>query len=175
MIRRPMVIEPMKRRHLRQVLEIEAATYDRHWSRQVFIDELAQVGRGGRHYVVARRGRSVIGYAGLWVVEVAGDIEAHVTNIVVSDSARGAGVGADLMMKLAKHARSVGATAWTLEVRASAEPAQALYRRFGFAPAGIRKGYYEQGEDAVVMWCHGLSDEDYLKRCANRLTGRRAS
>jgi hypothetical protein len=61
MIRRPMVIEPMKRRHLRQVLEIEAATYDRHWSRQVFIDELAQVGRGGRHYLVARQGRSVIG------------------------------------------------------------------------------------------------------------------
>lgn len=175
MIRRPMVIEPMKRRHLRQVLEIEAATYDRHWSRQVFIDELAQVGRGGRHYLVARQGRSVIGYAGLWVVDAAGDIEAHVTNIVVSDSARRAGVGAALMMRLAEHARSAGAAAWTLEVRASAEPAQALYRRFGFAPAGIRKGYYEQGEDAVVMWCHGLADEDYLERCANRLSARRAS
>ena len=175
MIRRGMVIEPMKRRHLRQVLEIEAATYDRHWSRQVFIDELSQVGRGGRQYLVARRGRSVIGYAGLWVVDTAGDIEAHVTNIVVSDTARRAGVGAALMMNLAVHARSVGATAWTLEVRASAEPAQALYQRFGFVPAGIRKGYYEQGEDAVVMWCHGLGDEDYLSRCANRLAGRRAS
>ena len=175
MIRRGTVIETMKRRHLRQVLAIEAATYDRHWSRQVFIDELAQVGRGGRHYLVARRGRSVIGYAGLWAVDVGGDVEAHVTNIVVGESARRSGVGAALMMKLAEHARAVGATAWTLEVRATAEPAQALYRRFGFAPAGIRKGYYEHGEDAVVMWCHGLADEDYLERCANRLAGRIAS
>lgn len=172
MIRRGMMIEVMKRRHLRQVLAIEASTYDRHWSRQVFLDELAQVGRGGRHYLIARRGRSVIGYAGLWVVDAAGEIEAHVTNIVVSESSRREGVGAALMMRLAEHARALGATAWTLEVRASAEPAQAMYRRFGFVPAGIRKAYYEHGEDAVVMWCHGLADENYLERCAHRLAGR---
>jgi ribosomal-protein-alanine N-acetyltransferase len=76
------------------------------------------------------------------------------------------------MMELAEHARSVGATAWTLEVRASAEPAQAMYQRFGFVPAGIRKAYYEHGEDAVVMWCHGLADVDYIDRCTHRLSGR---
>jgi ribosomal-protein-alanine N-acetyltransferase len=172
MMRRPVVIEAMKRRHLRQVLTIEAATYDRHWSRQVFIDELAQVGRGGRHYLIARRGRAILGYGGLWVVDAAGDTEAHVTNIVVSESARREGVGSALMMELAEHARSVGATAWTLEVRASAEPAQAMYQRFGFVPAGIRKAYYEHGEDAVVMWCHGLADVDYIDRCTRRLSGR---
>jgi ribosomal-protein-alanine N-acetyltransferase len=54
--------------------------------------------------------------------------------------------------------------AWTLEVRASATPAHELYRRFGFAPAGVRRGYYEHGEDALVMWCHELGDEGYLER-----------
>ena len=45
--------------------------------------------------------------------------------------------------------------ALTLEVRVSNEVAQALYRSFGFAPAGARKAYYaDNGEDALVMWRH---------------------
>jgi [ribosomal protein S18]-alanine N-acetyltransferase len=37
-------------------------------------------------------------------------------------------------------------------VRASNVEAQALYRRFGFAPVGVRKAYYTHPvEDALVM------------------------
>jgi ribosomal-protein-alanine N-acetyltransferase len=54
-----------------------------------------------------------------------------------------------------------------LEVRASNRPAQELYRAFGFAPAGIRKGYYvETKEDAIVMWANDVRDEEYAKRLA---------
>ena len=41
-------------------------------------------------------------------------------------------------------------------MRASSRGAQALYRAFGFAPAGIRARYYENTEDAIVMWCHDI-------------------
>ena len=44
----------------------------------------------------------------------------------------------------------------TLEVRVTNVGAQALYRKFGFAPAGVRKKYYEQTEDAIAMWVHDL-------------------
>lgn len=54
----------------------------------------------------------------------------------------------------------------TLEVRASNEIAQRLYRRYGFEAAGIRPGYYSDNqEDAVIMWADlpkgrtGTSDE----------------
>jgi ribosomal-protein-alanine N-acetyltransferase len=157
----------MKRRHLRQVLAIESHTYERHWSRTVFEDELAQVGAGGRHYIVARAQRKVVGYAGVWVVPGVGEREAHVTNIVVHPERRRQGVGARLMCELARRARREGAVAWTLEVRASAVPAQEMYRQFEFSPAGVRKGYYEHGEDAVVMWCHTLGERDYLERHAS--------
>ena len=41
----------------------------------------------------------------------------------------------------------------TLEVRAGNVAAQALYRKFGFEEAGVRKGYYQDnGEDAIIMW-----------------------
>ncbi|NDG67361.1 MAG: hypothetical protein EBY23_10730 [Actinobacteria bacterium] len=54
--------------------------------------------------------------------------------------------------------------ALTLEVRMSNTPAQELYRRFGFVPAGVRKKYYENVEDAMVMWCHEVSSFEYGAR-----------
>ncbi|MDP1804141.1 MAG: hypothetical protein Q8K72_03155, partial [Acidimicrobiales bacterium] len=51
----------------------------------------------------------------------------------------------------------------TLEVRVGNDPALALYRGFGFAPAGIRKGYsQETGADAIVMWAHDIDAPAYL-------------
>ncbi len=38
-----------------------------------------------------------------------------------------------------------------LEVRESNESARVLYARYGFAELGIRKSYYHDGEDALVM------------------------
>ncbi len=41
-----------------------------------------------------------------------------------------------------------------LELRASNEAAHSLYRKFGFQPDGLRKGYYATAcgrEDAVLM------------------------
>ena len=47
----------------------------------------------------------------------------------------------------------------------SNEGAQALYRHFGFAPAGVRKGYYvETNEDAMVMWAHDVDQPEYHER-----------
>ena len=59
------------------------------------------------------------------------------------------------------------AQALTLEVRASNTGAQELYRRFGFAPAGVRKSYYpDNHEDAIIMWAHDIGAPDMLDRYA---------
>jgi ribosomal-protein-alanine N-acetyltransferase len=172
-LRRPVgdgvVIEPLRRRHLAQVMPIEAAAYPTSWSRNVFESELDQVRDGTRYYLVARVGKQVVGYAGLWFVPDPEGHQAHVTNIVVAESHRRAGVATRLMIALAATARRRGCVAWTLEVRARSTGAQALYRRFGFAPAGVRKNYYERRdgagrEDAIVMWCHDLGTRDYASR-----------
>ena len=55
----------------------------------------------------------------------------------------------------------------TLEVRVTNTGAQELYRRFGFAPAGIRKNYYaDVNEDAIVMWAHDVETDEYAVRLA---------
>jgi ribosomal-protein-alanine N-acetyltransferase len=155
-------IEPMRRRHIGQVLEIERASYPRPWTMTVFHDELDQVGAGHRYYVVAKLGRTVVGYAGLmFVVD-----EAHVTNVAVRPDHRRRGIATRLLLELAAVAIQRGCVAWTLEVRASSTGAQALYRSFGFAPAGVRGRYYENTEDAIVMWCHDIQEPAYAEHLA---------
>jgi [ribosomal protein S18]-alanine N-acetyltransferase len=157
-------IVPMQRRHLHDVMPIERRAYPTPWSRSVFESELQQVADGSRHYVVARRGRDLIGYAGVWFVPDPDGDQAHVTNIVVAASERRGGIGTRLMLELAERSITRGCIAWTLEVRASNQSAQELYRAFGFAPAGVRKRYYDNTEDAIVMWCHDMQTDAYRVR-----------
>jgi [ribosomal protein S18]-alanine N-acetyltransferase len=152
---------------LREVMPIEQGAYPKPWSRSVFESELRQVDSGSRYYVVARdssRRRRVVGYAGLWFVPEPGGDQAHVTNIVVAPDSRRLGVASRLMATLASTAIERGCAAWTLEVRASNTAAQELYRQFGFVPAGMRKRYYENTEDAIVMWCHDIQSGAYADR-----------
>jgi ribosomal-protein-alanine N-acetyltransferase len=160
-------IDPMRKRDLRSVMPIESAAYPSSWSRRAFEGELDQVGSGGRYYVVARDGRSVVGYAGLWIVTDPAGHQAHVTNIVVAEHRRRERIATRLMLDLARAANDRGCVAWTLEVRASSTGAHELYRRFGFVPAGVRKKYYDNVEDAIVMWCHDIGGAEYAARLAS--------
>jgi ribosomal-protein-alanine N-acetyltransferase len=161
------MLEPMHRRDLRRgVMAIEAVSYPRPWSLGVFESELAQVRSGARRYLVARRaedqgperrGGRIVGYAGLWF----NADEAHVTNVAVRPTEQRSGVATGLLLALADAAIARGCAAWTLEVRVSSVGAQELYRRFGFNPAGVRARYYENTEDAIVMWCNDIQSVEY--------------
>jgi ribosomal-protein-alanine N-acetyltransferase len=156
----PIVISPMRRRHLRAVLGIEERTSSTPWSLGLF---LAEARREERIYLVARSGHRVVGFAGLLFALTDG----HVTTIAVDPDHQGARVGTRLLLVLVRRAIERGAEAVTLEVRASNTPAQALYRRFGFAPAGVRKGYYRDPvEDALVLWAHDIHLPAYAERLA---------
>jgi ribosomal-protein-alanine N-acetyltransferase len=157
-------IVPMQRRHLREIMPIEVMAYPTPWSRAVFESELDQMARGSRIYVVALLDRRVVGYAGLWLVPDPDGDQAHVTNIVVASHMRRSGLGTALMAHLAELAIARGCVSWTLEVRVSSTGAQELYRSFGFAPAGVRTRYYDNTEDALVMWCHGMQTPEYRER-----------
>ncbi len=159
-------IGPMRRRHLRSVLRIEQQVYPRPWSMGLFMSELGI--RGSRIYVVARVGTTLVGYGGLMLVAEDG----HVTTLAVDPAWHRHKLGTRLLHTLASSAIRRGAENLTLEVRASNEPAQRLYRAFGFAPAGIRKGYYvETKEDAIVMWANDVNAPDYADRLAGLAAG----
>ena len=154
----PLVVTPMRRRHLPGVLAIEAQVYPRPWSARLFEDELE---RRGRAYVVARRGERVVGYAG--VLMIADD--GHIATVAVDPAEQRHGIGRTLLRELVRQAVELGANQLTLEVRVTNLGAQALYRELGFAPAGARKAYYaDNGEDALVMWAHDVRSDAYAAR-----------
>ncbi|MCK4176147.1 ribosomal protein S18-alanine N-acetyltransferase [Aciditerrimonas ferrireducens] len=158
---RAVAVVAMTRRHLPQVLRIEEACFPRPWTPGLFLSELAQ--RHSRRYRVALAGRRVVGYLGLMVVVD----EGHVTTVAVDPGAWGRGVATALLLDAAGAAPALGVRHLTLEVRVGNDRAQALYRRFGFAPVGLRRNYYpETNEDALVMWARDVDTPEYRARLA---------
>ena len=95
-------------------------------------------------------GGELLGYAGLWFGDGAGD--ADLLTIATLPAARRRGVATPMLTRLVGRARQAGCGAVLLEVRVSNTGAQALYRRHGFVPIGRRRRYYlAPVEDALVM------------------------
>lgn len=138
---------PMTLDDLDGVLAIEKTSFTLPWSREAFYNELVH-NRYAKYVVMEHDGR-IIGYCGMWVVID----EAHITNVAVLPEYRGKKLGEALMRKMMEIAKQLGAVTMTLEVRASNNVAQSLYRKLGFLNGGIRKRYYpDNQEDALVMW-----------------------
>ena len=167
---RGLVISQMRRRDLTAIQVIERQVYPQPWSINVFLNEIEMVKNGQRYYIVASRGAQLVGYGGMMAVMG----EAHITNLATDPSRRREGIGRRLLADLAWQARRMQCSGLTLEVRLSNEAAQGLYRRFGFEPAGIRQKYYENTEDAIVMWCHNIDTPEYairLRQLCPEITG----
>lgn len=159
--RDPLTVQlaPMRRKHVRSVMRIETQVYSHPWTTSLFLSELAM--RHNRAYTVAQVGALVVGYSGMMFV---GD-DAHVTTIAVDPIWQRHKIASRLMLHNARLALRNGARHITLEVRVSNDAAQAMYRKFGFAPAGIRKNYYVGvNEDALVMWANDIDSDAYAMR-----------
>ena len=81
--------------------------------------------------------------------------QADIYTILVARRSRGKGVAKNLLKAMVALLQEREVEQVFLEVRASNEPAQALYKGNGFVETGRRKNYYtnEDGsrEDAIVM------------------------
>ena len=102
--------------------------------------------------------RSIVGYAGIWVMTD----EAHITTIASHPRVRGQGVGEFLLVALVHRGIEIGARWMTLEVRASNSVAQNQYHKYTFKEMGVRRRYYsDNGEDALVMWTDALDSDSF--------------
>ena len=146
----------MRRRHLRSVLRIEQQVYPRPWSMSLFLSELAL--RVDARVLRRRSGVRSSGYAGLMMTVD----EGHVTTIAVDPRGTATRSARACCSRSCARRSRARRTALTLEVRVEQRGAQELYRRFGFGPVGVRKGYYaETNEDALVMWAHEIDQPEY--------------
>ena len=78
--------------------------------------------------------------------------EWEVENVAVNGDARRRGLGSRLMGEFLDMVRGRGCHDIYLEVRASNRAACALYEKWGFLEAGVRKSYYQAPEeDALIL------------------------
>jgi ribosomal-protein-alanine N-acetyltransferase len=127
------------------VLAIERASFSQPWTADMFYAELT--GNRFAYFFVAVAGADIVGYIGGW--RVADDLQ--VVSLAVRPDARRSRVASRLLAHLFDHAGAPVRRA-SLEVRRSNHAAIAMYEQFGFRPAGVRRGYYDEPkEDAVLM------------------------
>lgn len=139
---------PMTMGDVDAVHALECSVFPQPWSRANFSDSLAA---GYDAWLLRDAAGELAGY---FVLMYALD-EAHLLDVAVAGKRHGTGLGRRLLETLCARARQMGAESVLLEVRPSNERALAVYRRFGFAEIGRRKGYYPahegKREDAIVM------------------------
>ncbi len=140
-----MKFEKLRFEHLRQMAQIEREAFSTPWTEAMFIPEIED---DSAHYLVGTRQGEVICYGGYHLIFD----EAHITNVAVKDTERGKGLGKFLLSALIDDAKKAGAQSMTLEVKHSNVKAIKLYQSFGFTVEGVRKRYYNNVDDALIMW-----------------------
>lgn len=131
--------------HVAQVAALEAICFHDPWSEKSVASELTNP---LSLWLVALDGDRVAGYVGSQ--SVLG--ESDMMNVAVHPDYRRQGIAEKLCLALVEALKEKGNHCLTLEVRASNEPAKALYEKLGFLQVGLRKNYYRNPkEDACIL------------------------
>ena len=141
-----MEIVEMTNVHVAQVAAIEKECFGREaWSERSVAGELDNK---LAFWLVIVENSQVVGYVGSQTV--CG--ETDMMNVAVTADYRRRGIAEKLVTELVERLKAMGSHSLTLEVRASNESAQALYRKLGFTQVGRRPRYYQNPrEDALIL------------------------
>ncbi len=138
--------EKMRLEDLDEVTAIEAAVFPDPWGRGMFLSELSDHSLS----YVEREAKRVVGYLILWPILD----ELCIMNLAVHPARQRRGLGEYLVRFALRLGAERGMRRATLEVRASNEGAQHLYRKCGFQQIGARRNYYTRPrEDALLFDC----------------------
>ena len=135
----------MNESHVAQVAELEKICFSNPWSENSVASELKNP---LSCWLVAEEDSAVAGYIGSQTVVD----ESDMMNVAVHPDHRRKGIAAALVNELVEALKKRESRCLTLEVRASNEPARALYEKLGFVQLGLRKNYYRNPrEDALIL------------------------
>ena len=135
----------MEVKDLEEIKDVLLTEFDDFWNYNIFKSELENP---NSKYIIARIDNKIVGFAGIW--KAVDDV--HITNIVTKKHNRNCGIASKMIEKLLEIARhEEGIKEITLEVNANNIPAKKLYEKFGFSIVGLRRKYYNNIDDAIIM------------------------
>lgn len=137
-------VRKMEFRDIKKVVELEEKYLLESLGEKLLASELSEKNNGVSFYVI-ENDDVVIGYIGRYYFFQ----EAEVLNFVVDESYQRKGYGQKLFDKMVEDMKDVKKI--TLEVRASNIKGINFYTKNGFKQVGVRKRYYKNGEDALLL------------------------
>ncbi len=124
---------------LRDVVGIEKLSFEYPYSKKIF-----EMYAGSELFLVALDEGEFVGY----VIGEVREGEGWIISVAVDPDSRRDGVGTELMRAVMER---MDASDYFLTVRVGNDEAFGFYSELGFEPVGLASGYYENGDDAVLM------------------------
>lgn len=151
------MIRNMTLADLDQVMKIEKEAFHDHWPQSAYEYEIKE--NEFSTMLVYEEEKEILGMIGYTIIFD----EAQITTIATRKDAKRKGIARMLMDEMFKDCDQKMCSTCSLEVRVSNTPAIKLYENYDFITVNIRKGYYEDKEDAYLMvkaLGGGYCDED---------------
>ena len=139
LVRRPQIGDA------RALAEAELVCFSDPWPPQFFVSEILADGRFNRLLVNPADTMAAYLFCA-WQY-----LDLHVLKVATLPPLRRRGLARRLMALAEQHAEGMGGESLTLEVRSSNGEAIAMYESLDYEHAVVRRAYYQDGEDAVVM------------------------
>ena len=137
-------ITKMELSDLDEISSTLTSCFDNFWNYNILKSELENT---NSKYIVAKLNNEIVGFAG--IINTLDQME--ITNIVVRKDMRNQGIGNTLLNELIKLTIDSKMNTIFLEVNSNNLSAIRLYEKNGFKQVGLRKKYYNNTDDAILM------------------------
>ena len=138
------LIRPMTKDDINEVVNGEKQIFGESLGEDFLLHELEL--NPFSFYFVLEIDKKVGGYMGTWISD-----NAEILNFYVLEKYRHMGFGSLMMDFIIELCKSSKVKSLTLEVRESNNVALNLYDKYLLKQVGVRKHYYNNGEDAILM------------------------
>lgn len=138
-------IRPMRIEDINIVVEYEKLLFGQSLGYDMIRSELIE--NDFAYYFVLELNGEFAGYCGCWIT----DPNSQIINLFIIPEFQGRKLGDLLLMHVTTFLASNNVDLVTLEVRESNFRAQNMYVKHGFKKEYIRKNYYHDGENAILM------------------------
>ena len=126
------------------ISDILHSDFDNFWTVQTFKQELEN---SNTYYIVAKIDNEIVGFGG--VLKILNELQLNY--IVTKKNKRNLGIASKILDNLICFANTNNIEYITLEVNEKNINAIKLYEKFGFKKIGLRKKYYNNIDNAILM------------------------